>query len=282
MAMSLLQTKNRIRSVSSTKKITKAMELVATSKLKRAKDINFKITPYKQEVFEIISYCAANVTENDYRYFNENKVEKELNIVITSSLGLCGGYNIAVEKYVLSNVSKNDDLLVIGAKGIKYFKDRGYNLIEQLSELPPLNLKESLSLRLSNIVLKEFDEKHYSKINIIYTKFINSLTYEPSKVQLLPLNSIVEVPSISKELVLEPSAIEVLDNLIPFYLTTSIKALLFESMLSEQASRRTAMENATDNASELQDKLLLEFNKSRQASITQEITDISGAANAIK
>ena len=77
MAMSLLQTKNRIRSVSSTKKITKAMELVATSKLKRAKDINFKITPYKQEVFEIISYCAANVTENDYRYFNENKVEKE-------------------------------------------------------------------------------------------------------------------------------------------------------------------------------------------------------------
>lgn len=282
MAMSLLQTKNRIRSVSSTKKITKAMELVATSKLKRAKDINFKITPYKQEVFEIISYCAANVTENDYRYFNENKVEKELNIVITSSLGLCGGYNIAVEKYVLSNVSKNDDLLVIGAKGIKYFKDRGYNLIEQLSELPPLNLKESLSLRLSNIVLKEFDEKHYSKINIIYTKFINSLTYEPSKVQLLPLNSIVEVPSISKELVLEPSAIEVLDNLIPFYLTTSIKALLFESMLSEQASRRTAMENATDNASELQDKLLLEFNKSRQASITQEITEISGAANAIK
>ena len=282
MAMSLLQTKNRIRSVSSTKKITKAMELVATSKLKRAKDINFKITPYKQEVFEIISYCAANVTENDYRYFNENKVEKELNIVITSSLGLCGGYNIAVEKYVLSNVSKNDDLLVIGAKGIKYFKDRGYNLIEQLSELPPLNLKESLSLRLSNMVLKEFDEKHYSKINIIYTKFINSLTYEPSKVQLLPLNSIVEVPSISKELVLEPSAIEVLDNLIPFYLTTSIKALLFESMLSEQASRRTAMENATDNASELQDKLLLEFNKSRQASITQEITEISGAANAIK
>ena len=282
MAMSLLQTKNRIRSVGSTKKITKAMELVATSKLKRAKDINFKITPYKQEVFEIISYCAANVTENDYKYFNENKTDKELNIVITSSLGLCGGYNIAIEKYVLSNISKNDDLLVVGAKGIKYFKDRGYNLINQISELPPLNLKESLSLHLSNKVLKEFDLGNYKKVNIIYTKFINSLTYEPTKVQLLPLNSIVEVPSISKELVLEPSPIEVLDNLIPFYLTTSIKALLFESMLSEQASRRTAMENATDNASELQDKLLLEFNKSRQASITQEITEISGAANAIK
>ena len=117
---------------------------------------------------------------------------------------------------------------------------------------------------------------------MIYTKFINSLTFEPNIVQLLPLTKIVDVPKISKELLLEPSATEVLDNLIPFYLTTSIKTLIFESMLSEQASRRTAMENATDNAQELEDKLLLEFNKSRQASITQEITEISGAANAIK
>ena len=98
----------------------------------------------------------------------------------------------------------------------------------------------------------------------------------------MPLSTIVEVNKIHKELLLEPSAEEVLSNLLPFYLTTSIKTLLFESMLSEQASRRTAMENATDNATELEDKLLLEFNKSRQASITQEITEISGAANAIK
>ena len=117
---------------------------------------------------------------------------------------------------------------------------------------------------------------------MVYTKFINSLTFEPMCVQLLPISELVEVPKISKELLLEPSAEEVLDNLIPFYLTTSIKTLIFESMLSEQASRRTAMENATDNASELEEKLLLEFNKSRQASITQEITEISGAANAIK
>ena len=283
MGMSLLQTKNRIKSVASTKKITKAMELVATSKLKKAKDINSSITPYKQEVFEIISYCAKNITENDYKYFNENKkANKDLNIVFTSTLGLCGGYNVAIEKYVMNNVSKDDDLIVLGAKGINYFKDKGYNILQKYSELPPLNLKESLSATLSNITLKEFDKGNYRRINIIYTKFINSLTFEPEKVQLLPLTSIVEVPSISKELLLEPSAIEVLDNLIPFYLTTSIKGLLFESILSEQASRRTAMENATDNASELEDKLLLEYNKSRQASITQEITEISGAANAIK
>ena len=282
MAMSLQQTKTRIRSVASTKKITKAMELVATSKLKRAKDLSFKITPYKNEVFEIISYCANNITDKDYKYFNENKTNKDLYILVTSTLGLCGGYNIAVEKFVLEKLSKEDDLIIIGQKGINYFKEKGFNVVKEHGELPGFNLKETISNSIAYKVLKEFDKGTYRKVYMVYTKFVNSLTFEPNLVTLLPLSKIVEVPRISKELLLEPSANEVLDNLIPFYLTTSIKTLLFESMLSEQASRRTAMENATDNAEELEDKLLLEFNKSRQASITQEITEISGAANAIK
>ena len=282
MAMSLQQTKMRIRSVASTKKITKAMELVATSKLRKAKDLNTQITPYKNEVFEIISYCANNVTDKDYKYFKEKESDKTLYIVVTSSLGLCGGYNINVEKYVSSLLKENDDLIIVGGKGINYFKDKGNTIIDRYVELPGLNVKESVSTQIANRVLKEFDLSNYKKVNMIYTKFINSLTFEPTLVQLLPISEVVDVPSISKELLLEPSAEEVLDSLIPFYLTTSIKTLMFESMLSEQASRRTAMENATDNASELQDKLLLEFNKSRQAAITQEITEISGAANAIK
>ena len=282
MAMSLQQTKTRIRSVASTKKITKAMELVATSKLKRAKDLNIKITPYKNEVFEIISYCVQNIQEKDYKYFNENKVDKQLYIIVTSSLGLCGGYNISVEKFAMDLLQNGDDIIVIGSKGINYFKDKGYGIISSYPELPDLNVKESISEDIARTIVGEFDASNYKKVNMIYTKFINSLTFEPQVVQLLPLSTIVEVNKIHKELLLEPSAEEVLSNLLPFYLTTSIKTLFFESMLSEQASRRTAMENATDNATELEDKLLLEFNKSRQASITQEITEISGAANAIK
>jgi F-type H+-transporting ATPase subunit gamma len=281
MAMSLQQTKTRIKSVASTKKITKAMELVATSKLRKAKDLNLQITPYKNEVFEIISYCANNIDDKDYKYFNEKESEKTLYIVVTSTLGLCGGYNIAVEKYASSLLNKNDDLIVIGSKGINYFKDK-VNIIQRYHELPGMDLKENISSRIAYKILKEFDASSYKCVKMVYTKFINSLTFEPMCVQLLPISELVEVPKISKELLLEPSAEEVLDNLIPFYLTTSIKTLIFESMLSEQASRRTAMENATDNASELEEKLLLEFNKSRQASITQEITEISGAANAIK
>ncbi|MBQ8206031.1 MAG: ATP synthase F1 subunit gamma [Bacilli bacterium] len=282
MAMSLQQTKMRIRSVASTKKITKAMELVATSKLRKAKDLNTQITPYKNEVFEIISYCANNVTDKDYKYFKEKDSDKTLYVVVTSTLGLCGGYNINVEKFVTNLLKENDELIVIGSKGINYFKDKGFNIINKYVELPGLNVKESMSSQIAYEVLKEFDLSHYKKVNMVYTKFINSLTFEPTLVQLLPISEVVDVPNISKELLLEPSPEEVLDNLIPFYLSTSIKTLIFESMLSEQASRRTAMENATDNASELQDKLLLEFNKSRQAAITQEITEISGAANAIK
>ena len=282
MAMSMQQTKTRIRSVASTKKITKAMELVATAKLKKAKDINTHISPFKDEVFEIISYCANQIVDKDYKYFKENKSDKSLNIVITSSLGLCGGYNITIEKYVLSNISTNDDLLLIGSKGISYFQDKGYNITDKYSELPGLNLKENLTTFVSRKILKYFLDGTYKTINIVYTRFINSLTFEPTKIQLLPLTKLVEVNKMNKELVLEPSPEEVLDGLIPFYLNTAMKSLLFESILSEQASRRTAMENATDNASELEDKLRLDFNKSRQASITQEITEISGAANASK
>ena len=282
MAMSLQQTKMRIRSVASTKKITKAMELVATSKLRKAKDLNTQITPYKNEVFEIISYCANNVTDKDYKYFKEKDSDKTLYVVVTSTLGICGGYNINVEKFVTNLLKENDELIVIGLKGINYFNSKGFKIISKYFDLPGLNVKESMSNEIAHDILKEFDLSHYKKVNMVYTKFINSLTFEPTLVQLLPISEVVDVPNISKELLLEPSPEEVLDNLIPFYLSTSIKALIFESMLSEQASRRTAMENATDNASELQDKLLLEFNKSRQAAITQEITEISGAANAIK
>ena len=282
MAMNLLQTKNRIRSVASTKKITKAMELVATSKLKKAKDLNYKLTPYKNEVFEIIAYCANNVLDKDYKYFKENKSDKTLNIVITSTLGLCGGYNIAVEKFVNENVSKNDDLIVLGSKGVRFFTSKGYNIVKSFTELPTFNLQESISSVIGQYVIDNFLNLKYKKVNLIYTKFINSLTFEPTSMQLLPITSLVEVKKINKELLLEPSAEEVLDTLVPFYIETSIKTLLFESTLSEQASRRTAMENATDNATELEENLLLEYNKSRQAAITQEITEISGAANAIK
>ena len=131
-----------------------------------------------------------------------------------------------------------------------------------------------------NYIIHEFDLGKYKSIQLLSTKFVNSLTFVPQITQILPVANTSNAPKMTRELLLEPSADEVLTILIPFYVNTALKTLLLESMLCEQASRRTAMETANDNANELQEKLLLEFNKSRQAAITQEITEISSAANA--
>lgn len=281
MAMSMQQTKARIKSVASTKKITKAMELVATAKLKTAKSINAKVAPYRDEVFEIVSYCVENVDKSTNKYLNENaNSDKKLFIIVTSTLGLCGGYNINIEKFAASQIDKEkDEIVLIGTKATSYFNNNGYT-INRIIDLPSLDIKETASKDLMNYIIHQYDLGKYQSVQFLTTRFINSMTFNPESIQLLPLKNLKNTQKLKKELLFEPSPEEVLNNLIPFYLVTALKTLILESMLCEQASRRTAMETATDNAEEIQEKLLLEFNKSRQASITQEITEISGAANA--
>lgn len=281
MAMSMQQTKARIKSVASTKKITKAMELVATAKLKTAKSINAKVAPYRDEVFEIVSYCVENVDKSTNKYLNENtNSDKKLFIIVTSTLGLCGGYNINIEKFAVSQIDKEkDEIVLIGTKATSYFNNNGYT-INRIIDLPSLDIKETASKDLMNYIIHQYDLGKYQSVQFLTTRFINSMTFNPESIQLLPLKNLKNTQKLKKELLFEPSPEEVLNNLIPFYLVTALKTLILESMLCEQASRRTAMETATDNAEEIQEKLLLEFNKSRQASITQEITEISGAANA--
>lgn len=281
MAMNLEQTKARIKSVASTKKITKAMELVATAKLKTAKNINAQVSPFRDEVFEIMSYCMMNLDDKTNIYLNENtNSDKSLFIIINSTLGLCGGYNINMQKFASSLINKDkDDLIIVGNKSISYFNNQNYHIVKTF-ELPSLSPKETISKQIMNYIIHEFDLGKYKSIQLLSTKFVNSLTFVPQITQILPIANTSNAPKMTRELLLEPSADEVLTNLIPFYVNTALKTLLLESMLCEQASRRTAMETANDNANELQEKLLLEFNKSRQAAITQEITEISSAANA--
>ena len=283
MAMSMQQTKARIKSVASTKKITKAMELVATAKLKTAKSINAKVAPYRDEVFEIVSYCVENVDKSTNKYLNENtNSDKKLFIIVTSTLGLCGGYNVNIEKFAASQIDKEkDEIVLIGTKATSYFNNNGYT-INRIIDLPSLDIKETASKDLMNYIIHQYDLGKYQSVQFLTTRFINSMTFNPESIQLLPLKNLKNTQKLKKELLFEPSPEEVLNNLIPFYLVTALKTLILESMLCEQASRRTAMETATDNAEEIQEKLLLEFNKSRQASITQEITEVVSGANAVK
>lgn len=282
MGMSLQQSKSRIKSIQATSKITKAMELVSTSKLKKAKEIHFKVTPFQNELMSLMGSVYCNLEDKKYPYLLKNEqASKNLYVLITSSLGLCGGYNSNLFHFVVSNIHKEDELIIFGSKGYHYFKNKNYKIVQYYEELPQFNIKEKLSSIVAQFVKEKFDQKEYQTIQLIYTKFINSLTFEPQVIQLLPLIPFKDTQKFTKQLLIEPNVSSVLDQLIPFYLTTTIKTYLFESMLSEQASRRTAMENATDNAFELESKLMLEYNKARQAMITQEISEISGSADAL-
>lgn len=279
--MNLQQTKNRIQSIRSTQKITKAMELVSISKVKKAKEIHFQFTPFYQEMITIMNYISNHLEDEKNALFSYNEESnKNLTIIVSSSLGLCGGYNHNLYHFVETQLNqKEDELIIIGIKGIYYFKNQGYKIVRSIEDFPPFHLKEKMSTQLANFVLKKFQQKKYRKIQMIYTKYVNSLTFNPTLVQLLPNIKTKTDNKMHKALLMEPSAKEVCQSFIPFYLSCIIKNFLFESVLSEQASRRVAMENATKNASELEEQLMIEYHKTRQAMITQEISEITGSSS---
>ena len=276
--------KRRIKSVESTKKITKAMELVATSKLRKTRNQLEQSKPYytnvAQTVAEILANCKGN---NDSIYLVENKdIEKEVFIVIASSLGLCGGYNANIFKEIKGAIKPGDYVYSIGSKATSYLLKNHQGVTDH--KFVDLNTTFDFNdvTKLVAELTKMYREKEISKIKIVYTEFVNNLTFRPRIVTLLPVDpSDFDHIEISKKSTLfEPSPEEVLDSLIPMYLQAVIYGYIIESATSENAARRTSMENANDNADELTEQLLLKYNQARQTAITNEISEIVAGANA--
>lgn len=276
--------KRRIKSVESTKKITKAMELVATSKLRKTRNQLEQSKPYytnvAQTVAEILANCKGN---NDSVYLVENKdIEKEVFIVIASSLGLCGGYNANIFKEIKGAIKPGDYVYSIGSKATSYLLKNHQGVTDH--KFDDLNTTFDFKdvTKLVAELTKMYREKEISKIKIVYTEFVNNLTFRPRIVTLLPVDpSDFDHIEISKKSTLfEPSPEEVLDSLIPMYLQAVIYGYIIESATSENAARRTSMENANDNADELTEQLLLKYNQARQTAITNEISEIVAGANA--
>ena len=280
MAQSLHKTKRRISSVNSTKKITKAMELVATVKLKRFKNVMLENEAYANELVNIIHHLFAHVEAQDNPYLVETKSNTDLYIVVSSNLGLCASYNNNIYNFVSENVNKTNSVVIpIGLKGQNFLKKEGYNLIEDY-----VNLNEKLEYsdirKLGKHITKEFIEGKYRSIRLIYTHYVNSLKFVPEEITLFPVGKVDETKEIGLEPLFDPNAKTLIDELIPIYVASTLYHKIIESQVSEQASRRTAMENANDNADEIIEKLTLEYNKARQTAITQEITEIvSGSIN---
>ena len=273
MAQELAKTKKRIASISSTLKITKAMELVATSKLKKWKDKMENINLYLDSLIKIISSCAGE--ENNTFKINKN-ANSSLYIVVTSSLGLCGGYNYNIYKFLNSKINKDDKVLILGTKGLSKLKSDFDIDDEYVSILDHFDYSNASKLK--DKIINEFNKGLYKEIHLISTHYKNSLTFIPCDNLLLPLEKL-ETSSSNQEIIFEPNKEEVLSLLIPKYFNTLLYSKLTEAIVCEYASRRNSMDSASDNAEELQNKLMLEFNKARQQAITQEITEVVAGAN---
>lgn len=278
---SLQEIKSRLTSVSTTKKITKAMQLVATAKLQRAKGNLDSIQEYYSSVYEMFQDLLSNVKDAK-KLFPVDGKNSTLHIVITSDLGLAGGYNSNIFKVLKSNYKKEDKVIVIGNKGISHMKSMSiipektfYNIGDEPNY--------AVSATIGEFALASFLTGDVNRVNILHTKFINSVTFEATSTQLLPIDETNVTKTTGNQPTsiteFEPDPETVLKNALPLYTSAIIFGSMVESKVSEMSSRRTAMENATDNAQELIENLDLEYNRARQAAITQEITEIVAGAD---
>lgn len=282
MSGNLVKTKRRIASVKSTQKITKAMEMIASVKTKRNKDLFDASSLSSKKCFSICSSLFSSCKKEPY-YIKQNEGNKTLYIVITSDLGLCGGYNGNIFRYFDPIYNKdNDELIIFGSKGKShYHQEKGFIHSSLLAD-PSLEISLKELTDFASILLEAYKKKEYSSIKLVHTIYQNSLSFMPTISTILPMEKMEdkENPNSLPPLV-EPSAEELLDSIIPLVVGYQLKEGLDESKLAEQSSRRNAMDAANDNADDLLNSLNIEYNKARQTSITQEIVEVvSGSVNA--
>ncbi|MDS1030332.1 ATP synthase F1 subunit gamma [Bacillota bacterium LX-D] len=280
--------KRRIRSIQSTQKITKAMKMVAASKLRRSQVKVVEARPYSSKLQEVLGRLV-NASEGYSHPLLEKKDSNKVGyLVITADRGSCGGYNANILRMVdASNSDRKDqcEIIAVGKKSLDYLRRRGYNIIREYVDIgdePNYIQARELAKEVAEIYLSG----KISELHLVYTKFYSAIKQQPLDEVLLPIaGADVEQKSeensntYQAEYIYEPSAAAVLDTLLPRYLETLIYKALLESKASEQGARMTAMDAATNNAGEMIQKLTLTFNRARQAAITREITEIvSGAA----
>lgn len=280
----LQQIKRRVKSVESTTKITKAMELVATSKLKRAKEQLEAARPFFDSLYQTMVKIASNNKEFSSIFAKSNGVKNNLFVVIAGDRGLAGGYNSNILKLAQKNINKETDrVIAIGNKARDYLKRNGYRV-----ELDRVAAAENLDFAdmedLSKVIISLYRNKKIGRAVILYTDYLSTLTQAPMEKPLLPLNfqeNKKDVKEIGELIVYDPNQEEVFDNIVPTYMTGILYGALVDSYAAENAARRNAMEAANDNAKEIIEKLDLQYNRMRQASITQEITEITNGAEAL-
>lgn len=282
---SMKDIKRRRDSIQSTGQITKAMKLVSTVKFQKAKGKAESTKPYSDLMYETICNMLARSGNINHKYLVPGESSKKAVITITANRGLAGGYNTNLTKLITeSGIPKEDiDIVAIGTKGRDYLARRGYNISEDASDV----INEPLYTDARSIcdkLLERFAAGEIGEIYLAYTSFKNTVVHEPKLIKLLPVSVDTDGLSSGEDTTpmnYEPAEDEALNLIIPKYVCSLIYGALIEAVASENGARMQAMDNATSNADEMISDLSLKYNRARQASITQELTEIIAGANAI-
>lgn len=274
--VSTKEIKNRIRSMESTRQITKAMQMVAASKLRRAQAQVTSSRPYFEILYAAIHEIAESNSDFSSPYLVERKGKKAAHIVISGDRGLAGGYNSNVLKLALSKMEDQEvTVLSIGKKTVDFFKSREIPMLTaSYTEAASVSLGDCFTV--AKDLCKRYLNGEFDRVYVTYTRFVSVLSQNPESLQLLPLVRREDIPENTRksDILYEPSCEEVFETIIPEYLGGVLYGALCESRAAEQAARQSAMDSATQNADEMIADLSLKFNRARQAAITQEITEI--------
>ena len=281
--------RTKIKSVQNTQKITKAMEMVAASKIRKAQAQMEASRPYAERIRRVIGHLAKANPDYRHPYLVEREVRRVGFIVISTDRGLCGGLNVNMFKAVIGELRKwkeqdvEVDLVLIGAKAVQFFRRLGGNVLgtaTHLGDRPQVNdLIGSIK-----IMLDAYEEGRIDRLFLVHNDFVSTMSQRPEVVTLLPVSEIdVAADELQQhwDYIYEPDASELLDNVLMRYVESQVYRGAVENFACEMAAKMVAMKSATDNAGEIIDKLQLEYNKARQAAITQEISEIVGGAAAV-
>lgn len=281
---SMRDIKRRRDSIQSTEQITKAMKLVSTVKLQKSKNRAEASKPYFNLMYDTISSILRKSGNLNHKYLKPGDSQKKAVIAITSNRGLAGGYNNNIVKLISAELPTADTLVyAIGRKGRDGLQRKGFEIHADYSEV----INEPLYRDAADITLELLDafaRGEIGEIYLAYTSFKNTVTHIPRLIKLLPVEMEAQAEDSGKAQALmtyEPEEEEVLDSIIPKYMSSLIYGALLEAVASENGARMTAMDNATSNAEEMIEALSLQYNRARQGAITQELTEIVAGANAI-
>jgi F-type H+-transporting ATPase subunit gamma len=277
--------KKRIRAVVNTKQITKAMEMVAAARLRRAQMLVEQSRPYSEKMRLILEQISSASANFEHPFFEKREVKKKAYVVFTSDRGLCGSYNANVVRRTVQELNAEPELdqrlVLVGKKGHDFFKRRDWEIAEVYKDMKG-KMDYGVAQDLTDRLIEMFMSHEVDRVDLIYTQFLGTANFQLGVSRFLPIEPPEVEETAGRDYIFEPDPQHIFDSLMPAYARTIVQMALADALASEHGTRMIAMNAATKNAEEMIDSLTLTYNKARQAAITTELLEIVGGAEALE